>query len=201
MDESSALKVVAMRAVETTDTARTLWTDEDRAWASRAAAEVVGAEGAPEAFLARRATLGIEKLGVLQPALPRIVRALQWRSWVGIVVVVGAFALGIVLDQVDSTQRINILAPPVLGLLFWNLAVYVAIVAGYVARYGEEGNWDCFAAHLRESPAAFRGHAALARYEKASSPSSTTGHVDPLPCTEFAPRASCTLPRRRSPPA
>lgn len=139
MDESSALKVVAMRAVETTDTARTLWTDEDRAWASRAAAEVVGAEGAPEAFLARRATLGIEKLGVLQPALPRIVRALQWRSWVGIVVVVGAFALGIVLDQVDSTQRINILAPPVLGLLFWNLAVYVAIVAGYVARYGERG--------------------------------------------------------------
>ena len=57
MDESSALKVVAMRAVETTDTARTLWTDEDRAWASRAAAEVIGAEGAPEAFLARRATL------------------------------------------------------------------------------------------------------------------------------------------------
>jgi hypothetical protein len=129
MDESSALKVVAMRAVETTDTARTLWTDEERAWASRAAAEVVGADGAPEAFL-RRATLAIEKLGVRQPALPRVVRALQWRSWVGIVVVGGAFALGIVLDRVDPTQRINILAPPVLGLLIWNLAVYVAIVVG-----------------------------------------------------------------------
>ena len=126
-----------MRAVETTDTARTLWTDEERAWASRAAAEVVGAEGAPEAFLARRATLAIEKLGVRQPALPRVVRALQWRSWVGIVVVGGAFALGIVLDRVDPTQRINILAPPVLGLLIWNLAVYVAIVVGYVARYGD----------------------------------------------------------------
>ena len=79
MDEPSALKVVAMRAVETADAARTLWTDEDRAWASRAAAEVVGGEGAPDAFLARRATLAIEKLGVRQPALPRIVRALQWR--------------------------------------------------------------------------------------------------------------------------
>ena len=75
MDESSALKVVAMRAVETTDTARTLWTDEDRAWASRAAAEVVGADGAPDAFVARRAALAIEKLGVRQPALPRTVRA------------------------------------------------------------------------------------------------------------------------------
>ena len=128
-----------MRAVETSDTARTLWTDGDRAWASRAAAEVIGAEGAPEAFLARRATLAIEKLGVLQPALPRIVRAVQWRSWVGIAAVVGSFALGIVLDQVDPTQRINILAPPVFGLLIWNLAVYVAIVAGYVVRYGESG--------------------------------------------------------------
>ena len=39
----------------------------------------------------------------------------------GIVVVAGAFALGFLLDQVDRTQRINILAPPVLGLLIWNL--------------------------------------------------------------------------------
>ena len=137
MDESSALKVVAMRAVETTDSARVLWTDKDRAWASRAAAEVVGAEGEPETFLLRRATLAIEKLGVRQPALPRIVRTLQWRSWVGIVVVVGAFALGIILDQVDPMQRINILAPPVLGLLIWNLGVYLVLLASYLARYGE----------------------------------------------------------------
>ena len=137
MDELSALKVVAMRAVETTDSVRTLWTDEDRAWASRAAAEVIGAGGAPGEFLARRATLVIEKLGDRQPALRRAVRALQWRPWVGIVVVIGAFGLGVVLDKVDPTQRINVLAPPVLGLLIWNLAAYVAIFAGYVARYGE----------------------------------------------------------------
>ena len=48
-----------------------------------------------------------------------------------------AFALGLVLDQVDRTQRINILAPPVLGLLIWNVVVYVAILAGYVVRYGD----------------------------------------------------------------
>ena len=137
MDEASALEVIAVRAVETADAERTLWTDEDRAWASRAAAEVVGAEGSPEAFLARRATLAIEKLGARHPALPRAVRALRWRSWVSVTVVAGAFALGFFLDQVDPTQRINILAPPVLALLIWNLVVYAAIVAGYVARYGE----------------------------------------------------------------
>jgi hypothetical protein len=137
MDESSALKVVAVRAVETADGARTLWSDEDRAWASRAAAEVVGAGAAPEVFLARRATLVLEKLGARQPALARAVRALRWRPWVGSAVVGFAFAFGIVLDQVDRAQRINILAPPVLGLMLWNLAVYVAFVAGYVVRYGD----------------------------------------------------------------
>src|SRR6186713_1412834 len=98
MDESSALEVIAMRAVETADSERTLWTDEDRAWASRAAAEVVGAEGSPEAFLARRATLAIEKLGARHPPLPRAVRALRWRSWVSVTVVAGAFVLGFFLD-------------------------------------------------------------------------------------------------------
>ena len=113
MDELSVLKVVAMRAVETTDTARTLWTDEDRAWASRAAAEVIGAEGDAGGIPRPQGDVGDREAGVRQPALPRVVRALQWRSWVGIVVVVGAFAFGIVLDQVDPTQRINVLAPPV----------------------------------------------------------------------------------------
>lgn len=138
MDESSALKVIAMRAVEIADGARTLWSDGDRAWASRAAAEVVGAGSAPEEFLARRAALAIEKLGMRQPALPRMVHALRWRPWVSSAVMGFAFALGLVLDQVDRAHRINILAPPVLGLLIWNLVVYIAIVAGYVVRYGDD---------------------------------------------------------------
>lgn len=137
MDEASALRVVAARAVETADAARTIWSDADRAWASRAAAEVVGADAAPETFLARRAMLAIERLGTRHPALVRTVRALRWRRWVGTAVMLAAVVIGFFLDQIDSAKRINILAPPVLGLLVWNLVVYVAIAAGYVVRYGE----------------------------------------------------------------
>ncbi len=138
MDESSAIEVIALRAIETADGTRTFWSDEDRAWASRAAAEVVGADAAPESFLARRAALAIEKLGVRQPALLRTLRAMQWRPWVGSGIVGIAFVLGVFLDQVDRAQRINILAPPVLGLLVWNLAVYLVIVASYIVRYGDQ---------------------------------------------------------------
>ena len=50
--ESTALDLTAVRALETADRTHTLWTDADRAWASRAAAEVVGQGGSPQAFLA-----------------------------------------------------------------------------------------------------------------------------------------------------
>ncbi|MBE7523755.1 MAG: DUF2868 domain-containing protein [Burkholderiales bacterium] len=137
MDESAAMKVVAVRAVETVDAARKHWTDADRAWASRAAAETVGADASPDAFLARRAALAIERIAGRGAALPRALRSLEWRPWVGTAVVGLAFALGAFLDQLGGAQRVDILAPPVLGLLVWNVAVYVAIAVGYVVRFGE----------------------------------------------------------------
>ena len=139
MDEAAALSVVAVRAIETADGARTLWSDADRAWASRAAAEVVGEAGTPEAFLARRATLAIERLGKRYPSLPRAVRALHWRPWVGTAIVAFAFAVGILVDRIGGAQRINVLAPPVLALLLWNLAVYAFVIAGFVIRFGDPG--------------------------------------------------------------
>jgi hypothetical protein len=137
MDESSAMAVVAVRAIETAGGARTLWSDADRAWASRAAAEVVGADATPEAFIARRAALALERIGAGHPAVPRALRALRWRPWLGMLVGTLAFALGLFLDQVDSGKRINILAPPVLLLLIWNLVVYGLLVFGFIVRYGD----------------------------------------------------------------
>ena len=137
MDESGALKVIAVRAVETADAARAAWSDADRAWASRAAAEVVGASAPADTFLARRASLVLERLGTREPAFGTAVRTLAWRPWIGTAIVGLAFALGLALDQVDATKRVNILAPPVWGLLVWNVAVYVTIAVGYVVRYGD----------------------------------------------------------------
>lgn len=137
MDEHAALAVTAVRAVESSERASALWSDADRAWASRAAAEVVGAQAQAEAFLARRAQIALERLGERAKALPRALRALRWRVWVGASVIGLAFVLGFALDRLGDTGRINILAPPVLGLVVWNLAVYVFVLAGFVLRYGD----------------------------------------------------------------
>lgn len=137
MDERAALDVIAVQAVETSERARAAWDDADRAWASRAAAEVVGAQASPEAFLARRAGFALERLGPRLKTLPRAIAALQWRAWVGVAVVVLALLAGFAADRIGAGAKINILAPPVLALIAWNLAVYAVVAAGYVVRFGE----------------------------------------------------------------
>lgn len=137
MDERNAMDVSAVRALEEADRTRTLWTDDDRAWASRAAAQVVGQDAPPEEFIARRAALALERLSTRGSAFPAAIRAWRWRPWVGVTIVVAAFGLGVAVDRIDSSQRFNVLAPPVLLLVLWNLAVYAAMAGGYVLHYGD----------------------------------------------------------------
>jgi GTPase Era involved in 16S rRNA processing len=54
--------------------------------------------------------------------------ALKFPTWAGWMVVLGAFLLGIGTDAVGSASHtVNILAPPLLLLMLWNVAVYVLL--------------------------------------------------------------------------
>jgi hypothetical protein len=139
MDERAAIEVSAVRALETHDPARAVWTDADRAWASRAAAEVVGEHAVTATFIARRARLALERIGEHHKALPRVARALCWRPWVAWAIIAGALVLGLAVDRIGGAQSINLLAPPVFALLVWNLVVYLVLAAGFVVRFGDTG--------------------------------------------------------------
>ncbi len=55
----------------------------------------------------------------------------SWRpAWVGLALIAAALAAGFGLAALDGSRRINILAPPVLGLVLWNLLVYLALAIG-----------------------------------------------------------------------
>ena len=116
-NERAALEVSAVRALEARDHAKAVWTDADRAWASRAAAEAVGEQADPDAFLARRAVFALERISERYPALPRAVAAMHWRPWVALVITVAAFALGVAVDRIGGAQRINLLAPPIFATI------------------------------------------------------------------------------------
>ncbi|MEO8739819.1 MAG: DUF2868 domain-containing protein [Casimicrobiaceae bacterium] len=137
MDENAALEVTAIQALDGAHRAQSVWTDADRAWASRAAAEVVGEGGAPESFLATRARLALARVGERYKAFPRVVNAMRWRPWVGNIIVASAFLAGLAIDEIGGQQRINLLSPPFFGLLVWNLAVYAMLVVGFIMRYGD----------------------------------------------------------------
>lgn len=129
MTESEALDVTAVRVIESADQGRAVWADADRAWASHEAAAAVGESAAAGVFLAHRARLALERLDGTQAPLRAGIRALAWRPWLGRAIVVVAFLAGVLVDRVGDAQRINVLAPPVLLLLVWNLLVYLALLA------------------------------------------------------------------------
>jgi hypothetical protein len=155
MNEAAARDTVLVRAVETADAGRAVWSDEDRAWASRAAAEVAGSDAAPATFVARRAALAVERLRTRHPAFARALRAVTWRSWIAPALVAFAFALGVAADQLGAARRINILAFPLLALLAWNILVYALIAV--------RGIWGLFSARGRELGPVARAIARLGR--------------------------------------
>ena len=128
MDERSARDVVLVRAIETADAARETWTDDDRAWALRTAGEIVGEDAPADVFLARRAALVLERLRGRFPRFAPLAALPGPRGWLVVAVVLGAFALGVAGADVGPAHAINLLAPPVLALFAWNLAVYAALL-------------------------------------------------------------------------
>lgn len=136
MNERAARNLLLLQAWETQRPATSQWTDEDRAWASRAAAEIEGEHADAGTFLARRAALGVERLLQREPRIRRLLAATTWRPWAGWLIAMAGLLAGAAFDVVGSGRHINILAPPVLALLAWNLAVYAALAIHALMRAG-----------------------------------------------------------------
>lgn len=129
MTEAELAAVCWMRAVEQGAAAEGPWHGDDAAWATREARREVGEGADVTAFVARRARLAKQRLTERDRAwrVPLAAsRASGWWSglWLG-ALVLAALIAG---DVLGASRRINLLAPPVLGLLLWNLVVYALLV-------------------------------------------------------------------------
>ena len=145
MNETSAFQVTLLQAFETAQPASVNWTADDSEWASRVANNEAKTEPgcdasqagfkvavADENYIALRAHHAMQRL------LPREATAAKWMAqreqrWpVLVLTAAGAFGLGLLADSLGSAQRINLLAPPLWGLVLWNAVVYALLLAQWV---------------------------------------------------------------------
>ncbi len=143
--------MLLVRAIETEDRDAAVLTADDRRYASHAAlSELQGRPGTRNEaarFLSRRADIVLERLGGRFPRLNKYVAAVRWPVWLSVGIPVAALLLGLSTDAFAG-KRLNIVAFPLLGLIAWNVAVFVALAVQWLAmavrsgreKYGWLGN-------------------------------------------------------------
>src|ERR1700712_1825142 len=142
MHEPALRTVLLIRSIDEGDKTGQVLSVEERAEATLAAAKgapliASGLTGpslpaAAEHILVKRAGLLLAKLQARAPVIDRVLDLAAGVSWLGPAVLALAFISGVSLSALDGSQRIEILAMPVWGLLLWNLAVYVALIVLWV---------------------------------------------------------------------
>jgi cytochrome c biogenesis protein CcdA len=135
MNEASARQVLLLQAVEAaaestvaSGTSAPRWSAQDGTWASRAALDSVPADAPADRYIADRARHAMQRLAQREPALAA---SLERRVWPRGMVFWAALAgglTGLLADAIGNGQRINLLAPPVWGVVGWNLLVYALLL-------------------------------------------------------------------------
>lgn len=189
MREADARRTLLLHAFESPPVRP--WTLQDTAEISEEARRVVGERGSDAEFMAVRARQGLARLSSrdahLASVLDRAEAAARWPRWALGVAVAIAAAAGVAVDAVGAERRIHLLAPPLLGLLAWNVLAYTLLATGALRRLIRRSG----AGRVSTAPPAGRG--ALA--------SAWAGLVERLSVRPLVRRAASGLPGGASNPA
>jgi len=125
MTDTEARQALLLRAFEHPLAAP--WTRDDSLAIDAEAQRQLGTGADAERYIARRAAIGLARLAPRAPAVTAALAATDAQPlWARIGLLAAALA-GAAADVAGSGGRINILAPPLLALMLWNLFVYAAL--------------------------------------------------------------------------
>jgi hypothetical protein len=143
MEERAARRVLLAQAIETADTERKLLSEVERDQIDRQARESAGVGGdvgtvAPAHFLDVRAQRVIGAVAGPHPGLAALQESPGWQRWVGIATPVLALLLGVLTDVIANPHRVDLVSLPLLGIVAWNVAIYIMLAAGlFIAPHAE----------------------------------------------------------------
>jgi hypothetical protein len=162
MRQRALQAVLLVHAIEQNDLAGDALSLEDRRQASQEAADgrplpTAGDGSTPingdsERFLTRRANALLGRLRVRSPGVDRVLAAAGGATGLDRSILLLAFLLGFGITFADG-RRVDIFAYPLIGLVLWNLIVYVVLIVRTFRSSGQRNQPAGTAAALRESAA------------------------------------------------
>jgi flagellar biosynthesis protein FliQ len=144
MRANSIPVVLLVKAVEETDPTHALLPLADREQATRETLRELGLTTAdfdtarPGRRHARALTERSQRLAASLdqrfPVLKSLLERVRWPAWLTVLLLVGALVSGILLSALQEARRINILAFPFLGVIVWNLVIYLLLGAAWLRK-------------------------------------------------------------------
>jgi hypothetical protein len=134
--------VLLIQAIEETDRTGEVIPLADRADASRSVIResvVKLSDMAPAAtlsFVIKRSERLLDGLRLRSPAVMHVLALAGGLTWLGRFVLVLAVVIGVSLAALDGSRHINILAFPLVGLIAWNLFVYLVLLVMWTRTRG-----------------------------------------------------------------
>ncbi len=136
--------ILLVKAVEETDPTHALLPLADREQATRETLRELGLSTAdfdtarPGRRHARALTERSQRLAASLdqrfPVLKSLLERVRWPAWLTVLLLVGALVSGILLSALQEARRINILAFPFLGVIVWNLVIYLLLGAAWLRK-------------------------------------------------------------------
>lgn len=135
MNEQLARDVVLVRAIESSDTGHAVLSEDDRLYASRSARELAQWQAADsksdvtfDHFLQQRSEQILKRLAERTPAIKPLLKGTGAGRWIAVGLPLLALVLGATLDRIADPHRVDLLSAPLLGIVGWNLIVYLCIL-------------------------------------------------------------------------
>jgi len=161
VNQNQAKSTLLVRAVELADPSGILVPHAVRERCTVEAAPPDAGAGAPhgrddpispdeEDFLGRRAALVEAELRNRSEELTALVDGPDPHWWIGFALMGLAFGAGLLFHEISPDRRLNLLAFPLLGLIAWNLAVYVALLVRRLAAPHDKRSPGRFATMLAD---------------------------------------------------
>jgi hypothetical protein len=138
--------VLLIRSIDEGDKTGEVLSLADRAQATQTASTQAGAipntlsgsslPPAAERLLVRRAELLLHKLETRAPVIATVLDLAAGASWLAPALLALAFVLGLSTAALEGRDRIDLLSFPLIGLIGWNLVVYVVLSVTWLTRRG-----------------------------------------------------------------